>query len=88
MRIVSRGMAITIAALSLAGSALAAPVETVLNRFCSQANCSDGAVPFAGLIADNYGALYGTTTSGGSDCVNPFGIELCRKLGDGVKKAA
>ena len=33
MRIVSRGMAITIAALSLTGRAAAAPVETVLYSF-------------------------------------------------------
>ena len=33
MRIVYRGMAITLAALSLAGGALAAPVETVLYSF-------------------------------------------------------
>jgi uncharacterized repeat protein (TIGR03803 family) len=61
MRIVSRGMAITIAALSIAGSASAAPVETVLYSF---ANGADG-VPLAGLIADNRGALYGTTVNDG-----------------------
>jgi hypothetical protein len=37
MRIVSRGMAITIAALSFAGSASAAPVETVLYTFAGAA---------------------------------------------------
>jgi uncharacterized repeat protein (TIGR03803 family) len=62
MRIVSRSMAITIAALSLAGSASAAPVETVLYSF---ANGGDG-VPVAGLIADNSGAVYGTTINDGS----------------------
>jgi uncharacterized repeat protein (TIGR03803 family) len=40
--------------------------ETVLYRFCSLPNCSDGASPFAGLIADNSGTLYGTTTGGGT----------------------
>jgi uncharacterized repeat protein (TIGR03803 family) len=64
MRIVSRGMAITLAALSLAGGALAAPAETVLYRF--QAGASDGDGPAAGLIADEEGALYGTTRYGGS----------------------
>jgi uncharacterized repeat protein (TIGR03803 family) len=64
MRIVSRGMAITIAALSLAGRAAAAPVEIVLHSFTGSA--SDGAGPWAGLIADEQGALYGTTYTGGS----------------------
>ena len=58
MRIVSRGMAIALATLSLTGSALAAPVETVLYRFQGG---SDGGYPYAGLIADEQGALYGTT---------------------------
>jgi uncharacterized repeat protein (TIGR03803 family) len=37
----------------------------VLYNFCSQPpNCSDGNLPFAGLIADEEGALYGTTAGG------------------------
>jgi len=62
MRIVSRGMAITIAALSLAGSASAAPVETVLYSFANAVN----GVPVAGLIADKESALYRTTLEGGT----------------------
>jgi uncharacterized repeat protein (TIGR03803 family) len=62
MRIVSCGMAIALAALSLAGSALAAPVETVLHSFIG----SDGVGPAAGLIADKEGALYSTTGNGGT----------------------
>ena len=40
--------------------------ETVLYRFCSQPGCSDGLFPYAGLIADKQGVLYGTTFFSGS----------------------
>jgi hypothetical protein len=54
--------------------------ETVLYRFCSQSNCSDGGNPMAGLIADNHGALYGTTTGGGSGCPGLGGCGTVFKL--------
>jgi hypothetical protein len=56
-------MAIPLAALSFAGWTLPPPVETVLYRFKGG---SDGSVPSAGLIADQQGALYGTTENGGT----------------------
>jgi len=56
-------MAIALATLSLAGSALAAPVETVLYSFKGGSDGSDPA--YAGVIADKQGALYGTTSAGG-----------------------
>jgi len=56
-------MAITLAALSLTGSAVAAPVETVLYNF--KGSPGDG-FPAAGVIANAQGALYGTTVLGGS----------------------
>ena len=40
--------------------------ETVLYSFCAASNCTDGAVPLAGLIFDAAGNLYGTTEQGGS----------------------
>ncbi|HEY5049248.1 MAG TPA: choice-of-anchor tandem repeat GloVer-containing protein [Rhizomicrobium sp.] len=39
--------------------------ETVLYSFCSQSNCTDGAVPFGKLLMDSSGDLYGTTQFGG-----------------------
>jgi uncharacterized repeat protein (TIGR03803 family) len=39
--------------------------ETVLHRFRGVRHGGDGAAPFAGLIADANGVLYGTTVAGG-----------------------
>jgi len=48
-------------------------VETVLHAFCSEENCADGVVPYAGLI-ESKGMLYGTTGNGGnSNCFRGLG---------------
>ena len=39
--------------------------ETVLHSFCAQPNCVDGANPYAALIFDQKGNLYGTTLVAG-----------------------
>jgi uncharacterized repeat protein (TIGR03803 family) len=55
--------------------ALPAPRLSVLHRFCSQANCPDGANPIAGLIQGTDGNFYGTTIYGGANnsCVDSYG---------------
>jgi uncharacterized repeat protein (TIGR03803 family) len=40
--------------------------ETVLYSFCWQENCTDGSEPFAGVVLDPKGNLYGTTSEGGA----------------------
>ena len=40
--------------------------ESVLYNFCSRTNCGDGALPQAGLIFDQVGNLYGTTSGSGA----------------------
>jgi len=42
--------------------------QTVLHRFCSQTDCKDGKMPFAGLVQGTDGNFYGTTSGGGGNC--------------------
>ena len=50
-----------------------AQTERVLYSFCDQTNCADGAEPQAGLIFDQKGNLYGTTSAGGSGIHGQWG---------------
>jgi uncharacterized repeat protein (TIGR03803 family) len=43
-----------------------ASIQTILLSFCSFANCTDGAHPSGGLIADANGNLFSTTQGGGA----------------------
>ncbi len=55
--------------------------ETVLYSFCSQADCTDGAAPEAGLVRDAQGNLYGATVAGGDPaCSAPDGCGTAFKL--------
>jgi uncharacterized repeat protein (TIGR03803 family) len=39
---------------------------TVLHNFCSKKNCTDGAIPWGGLVQGTDGNFYGTTVAGGT----------------------
>jgi uncharacterized repeat protein (TIGR03803 family) len=56
--------------------------ESVLYSFCPQTQfCSDGAYPYAGVIRDSAGNLYGTTQVGGDDaCPGFVGCGVVYKL--------
>lgn len=53
--------------------------EAVIYNFCADAGCSDGGVPEAGLVVDEAGNLYGTTSLGGT-----FSGGTCRGAGCGT----
>jgi uncharacterized repeat protein (TIGR03803 family) len=64
----------TVFQLSPPATAGGAWTERVLYNFCSLPSCSDGAVPYSGLIADSSGNLYGTTGLGGASGASNYGV--------------
>lgn len=56
--------------------------ETVLYNFCSVggSNCTDGQGPFAGVVMDANGDLFGTTNTGGANQINDTGAGVVFEL--------
>jgi uncharacterized repeat protein (TIGR03803 family) len=58
--------------------------ENALHTFCSQiqnnGDCTDGQFPEGGLIMDEVGNLYGTTTQGGANCQSQGGCGVVFEL--------
>jgi len=64
----------------------ASGTETVLYSFCPQSGCADGQWPFAGLVRDAAGNLYGTTYEGGASGYGTV-FELTPQQGGGWTEA-
>ncbi len=55
-------------------------LTTVYNNFCSQTNCADGGVPYAGVIQGSDGNFYGDTLAGGNVGCSGAGCGTAFKL--------
>lgn len=54
--------------------------ETVLHRFCSQANCADGTTPIGAPLLDQSGNMFGVTVLGGNTQCNGAGCGVLYKM--------
>jgi uncharacterized repeat protein (TIGR03803 family) len=69
----------------LLGAAASAQTQSVLHNFCASAGCTDGNRPYAGLVPDQQGNLYGTTEQGGAQ-IGDYGTGVVFKLTPGGKE--
>jgi uncharacterized repeat protein (TIGR03803 family) len=58
----------------------AAGTLTTLYNFCSETNCADGSVPLTNIIQAPDGDFYGTTYTGGANCVSTGGCGTVFKI--------
>ena len=65
-RVLLLGIGALFAMMLAPRGAIAAYHEIVLSTFCTGTGCTEGNTPFAGLLRDPWGNLYGTTSGGGT----------------------
>jgi hypothetical protein len=63
--LMSRSAMLVLLVFGVLLGAASAQKESVLYSFCAQSDCADGAAPRGGLVFDQKGNLYGTTSYGG-----------------------
>ena len=76
-----------LALCAMAAIALPAQTFTTLYSFCAQNACADGVHPFAGLVQETDGDLYGTTNGAVTKTYSTYGtvFKLALGLGPFVK---
>ena len=63
--LMKRSFTLVLLAFGVLLGAASAQTESLLYSFCPQDNCNDGSGPYAGVVFDEKGNLYGTTYYGG-----------------------
>jgi uncharacterized repeat protein (TIGR03803 family) len=79
-------MLVTVAVTLLLVTCSWASSETLLYSLCSLTSCADGAYPYAGLVADSSGNLYGTAYQYGANSSFPYGVVFELKRSGGAWK--